>query len=162
MQQKLLLLIFVTMKIDEEIKQRKFENNFHKALINIHYTNSWYRDILNATFKAYDIHPQHYNILRILKGKYPEPVTPGYIKEVMLEKGTDLTRLLDKLERKNLIVRRICPSNRRNIDINITDGGILLLDKIHPVFIDLSNKISKNLSEKEAETLSNLLDKLRG
>lgn len=158
----LLFRTFANMKIENEIKQYQFESNVHKALINLLYTNNWHRDLLQSIFKEFDLQQQHYNILRILKGSHPEPVSPGYIKEVMLDKGTDLTRLLDKLERKSFIVRNLCPSNRRKIDINLTKEGLELLNRIRPVFNNLSNQISNNLTEDEAETLSNLLDKLRG
>lgn len=158
----LLFPIFVIMKIEDEIKQYKFESNLQKALINLLYTNNWHRDMLQSIFKEFDLQQQHYNILRILKGSHPEPVSPGYIKEVMLDKGTDLTRLLDKLERKFLIIRNLCPSNRRKIDINLTPLGLELLSKIRPIFNNLNDKISNNLSEDDAQLLSNLLDKLRG
>ena len=150
------------MKIEQEIKQYRFESNLHKALINLLYTNNWHRDLLQSIFKEFDLQQQHYNILRILKGSHPEPVSPGYIKEVMLDKGTDLTRLLDKLERKSLIVRKLCESNRRKIDINLTEQGLELLGRIRPVFNKLNEEISNNLSEVEAQQLSDLLDKLRG
>lgn len=158
----LLFRTFVIMKIEEEIKQYRFESNLHKALINLLYTNNWHRDLQQSIFKEFDLQQQHYNILRILKGSHPEPVSPGYIKEVMLDKGTDLTRLLDKLERKSLIVRKLCESNRRKIDITLTDKGLELLGRIKPVFNKLNEEISNNLSEGEAQQLSDLLDKLRG
>jgi DNA-binding MarR family transcriptional regulator len=158
----LLFRIFAFMKIEDEIKQEHFESNLHKALVNLLYTFNWHRDLLHSIFKQYDLQQQHYNILRILKGKHPEPVSPGYIKEVMLDKGTDLTRLLDKLERKNLINRKLCPSNRRKIDINLTSEGIALLDKVRPTFDKQHELLANNLTDNEAEMLSNLLDKLRG
>jgi len=162
LQQYLLFRTFVFMKIEDEIKQYRFESNVQKALINLLYTNNWHRDLLQGILRKFDLQQQHYNILRILKGKHPEPVSPGYIKDVMLDKGTDLTRLLDKLERKSLIIRKLCPSNRRKIDINLTERGLELLENIRPVFNEQNKFISEHLSSEEAQQLSDLLDKLRG
>lgn len=149
------------MEIDKLIKQARFKDSFQKAIINLLYTSNYFRDIHQSIFKKYDIQGQHYNLLRILKGKYPEPVTPGYIKDVMLDKGTDLTRLIDKLQKKGWVLRRICAHNKRQMDVTITDLGI---EKLNQMIDEVSaqDKILKKLSEEEYEMLSNLLDKMRG
>jgi len=108
------------------------------------------------------LQPQHFNILRILNGNYPNAVSPGYIKQVMIDKGVDLTRLLDKLDKLNLIKRNLCPSNRRKIDLNLTDEGILMLQKLSPHLDAHYLELKNNLTEAESEQLSLLLDKLRG
>ena len=151
------------MEIEKVIKQNtKFRSSHEKAAVNLIYTNSWFKDLQNALFKDHSILPQHYNVLRILKGRHPEPVSPGTIKEVMLEKNNDVTRLLDKLVTKGLAKRQLCPVNRRKMDINITDKGIkLLLELDEPMKKHLS-EMKKKLTEKEAEQLSQLLDKMRG
>lgn len=156
------MLIFVFMRIEDEIKQKVFDSNLQKSLINLIFTSNCYKDKLQKIFKEFDLSHQHYNILRILNGKHPESVTPGYIKEVMLEKGTDLTRILDKLDRKNLITRSVCPTNRRNIDIHITDAGIKLLDRISPILIQLEMTFAQRFDNEDAILLNHLLDKLRG
>ncbi len=156
------MLIFVIMRIEEEIKQKAFDSNLQKSLINLIFTSNCYKDKLQKIFKEFDLSYQHYNILRILNGKHPESVTPGYIKEVMLEKGTDLTRILDKLDRKKLITRSVCPTNRRNIDIHITDAGIKLLDSVYPKLNQLETAFAQQFSDEDAILLSHLLDKLRG
>lgn len=95
------------MEIEKEIKQSKFENLLQKAIINLFFTSNFIRDRILCILKDYDIQQQHYNVLRIINGQYPNPVSPGYIKEVMIDKGVDLTRLLDKLEKKRAYKKAI-------------------------------------------------------
>lgn len=149
------------MKIEKAIKQSKFESPIQKAVINIIYTANWFRDLQSELFKQHDILPQHYNVLRIIKGKHPQSVSPGDIKEVMLDKGTDVTRLVDKLVKRGLVKRSLCEENRRKIDINLTDKGLDFLKTLNDPMRKQYNTIKKQLSEKEAELLSDLLDKLR-
>ena len=149
------------MKIEQSIKQSKFESPFQKAVINIIYTANWLRDQQTELFKQHDILPQHYNVLRIVNGKHPKSVSPGDIKEVMLDKGNDVTRLVDKLVKMGLLKRSLCEENRRKIDIHLTDKGVKFLKEISEPMRKQYNNIKKVLSEKEAENLSNLLDKLR-
>ncbi|MBN8693713.1 MAG: winged helix DNA-binding protein [Bacteroidetes bacterium] len=149
------------MKIEQAIKQSKFESPFQKAVINIIYTANWLRDQQTELFKKHDILPQHYNVLRIVNGKHPKSVSPGDIKEVMLDKGNDVTRLVDKLVKMDLLKRSLCEENRRKIDINLTDKGVKFLKEINEPMRKQYLNMKKFLSEKEAETLSNLLDKLR-
>lgn len=149
------------MKIEQAIKQSKFESPFQKAVINIIYTANWLRDQQTELFKKHDILPQHYNVLRIVNGKHPKSVSPGDIKEVMLDKGNDVTRLVDKLVKMDLLKRSLCEENRRKIDINLTDKGVKFLKEINEPMRKQYLNMKKFLSEKEAESLSNLLDKLR-
>lgn len=149
------------MKIEQAIKQSKFESPFQKAVINIIYTANWLRDQQTELFKQHDILPQHYNVLRIVNGKHPKSVSPGDIKEVMLDKGNDVTRLVDKLVKMGFLKRSLCEENRRKIDINLTDKGVKFLKEVNEPMRKQYHNIKKVLSEKEAETLSNLLDKLR-
>lgn len=149
------------MKIEDEIKQYKFVDNYQKAIINLHFTSNWYRDRMSHIFKNHNLHFQHFNILRILKGKHPESVTPGYIKEVMLDKGTDLTRIIDKLQKFGLIERYPCPTNRRKVFINLTDQGINLLMDLNKEVDLIYDEVRNNLSIDEAILLNDLLDKIR-
>ena len=149
------------MKLEKAIKQNKFESPYQKAVINIIYTANWLRDQQLALFKQYDVLPQHYNVLRIIKGKHPEPVAPGDIKEVMLDKGNDVTRLVDKLVKMGLLKRSLCEENRRKIDIALTDKGLKFLKELNEPMRKQFNNIKKQMSEKETGQLSDLLDKLR-
>ena len=149
------------MKFEEEIKQSKFEDEWQKALLNIQYTGNWLGDSLMKIAKKYDINDQHYNILRILRGKHPNCMCPGDIKSVLLNKRGDLTRLLDKLTKMELIERNINPENRRMVNVAITPRGLNLLEKMNPEVQDIEN-LRANISREEANLLSEILDKLRG
>lgn len=147
------------MGIKEEIKQSSFESNRVMSIINVFYTANWLRDKGQPIYKKHGILSQHYNILRIVKGKYPKPVSPGDIKDVMLDKGRDLTRLIDKLVSLGFVERKLCEHNRRKMEITITAKG---LNIVEAVSVDNDKMFSQlNLSEDEALQLSNLLDKIR-
>src|SRR5690554_454998 len=96
------------MRIEEAIKQGKFRNNYQKAVVNLIFTSNWLRDAQGEFFKEYDILPQHFNALRIIKGRHPKPVSAGEIKEVLLDKASDVTRLLDKLVNLGYVHRQLC------------------------------------------------------
>ncbi|MFN6038134.1 MAG: MarR family winged helix-turn-helix transcriptional regulator [Bacteroidota bacterium] len=149
------------MKIEEAIKQNRFDSSHQKAIINIIYTANWIRDRQCELFVKHELLPQHYNILRILKGKHPGPSSPGQIKEVMLDKSNDITRLIDKLVKKGLAKRNLCETNRRKIDVFITVKGLSLLKEINEPFKKHISALKKIISVKEAENLSELLDKFR-
>ncbi len=135
----------------------KFKNNRSKALLNILYTANWINSYQNEFFKSFGISPQQYNILRILKGAN-EPLNVQTIKDRMVERSPNATRLMDKLCAKNYIERLACPGDRRVVKIAITQAGNNLLESIP---ISLTDGLLKNLNEEEAEQLSNLLDKMR-
>ncbi|MGE5944513.1 MAG: MarR family winged helix-turn-helix transcriptional regulator [Flavobacteriales bacterium] len=135
----------------------KFANNKIKALLNILYTANWISSYQNDFFKAYGISPQQYNILRILKGA-GEPLNVQIVKDRMIERSPNTTRLMDKLCAKKYIERLACPEDRRAVKVAITQEGKNLLESIPA---NLDNKLLKNLNEEEAEQLSNLLDKMR-
>jgi MarR family 2-MHQ and catechol resistance regulon transcriptional repressor len=135
----------------------KFSDNKVKALLNIIYTANWVNSHQNTFFKPFKISPQQFNILRILRGA-GEPLKVQTIKERMLERAPNATRLMDKLCAKNLIERIPCPEDRRVVHIAITNDGLKLLE-------DISKKMDfdflENLTENEAGILSDLLDKIR-
>lgn len=142
--------------ISKEINSR-FPNNKVKALLNIIYTANWINNQKITFFKPFGISPQQFNILRILRGT-KEPLKVNTIKERMLERAPNATRLMDKLCAKQLIERIACPDDRRVVHIKITKKGLSLLDKISK---QMHLDFLKNLNEKEAEQLSDLLDKIR-
>jgi len=135
----------------------KFANSKVKALLNIIYTANWINSHQNAFFKPYGISPQQYNILRILRGA-KEPLKVQVIKERMLERAPNATRLMDKLCAKKFIDRLPCPEDRRVVHIAITKEGLALLKDIDENF---NQDLLKNLTLKEANLLSDLLDKIR-
>ena len=142
--------------ISKDIKS-KFTSNKVKALINIKYTSNWLSSRENEFFKPYGISPQQYNILRILRGS-KDKIKVQIVKDRMIERATNATRLMDKLCDKNLIERERCEHDRRVVYVKISEVGLGLLSSIDNIknvsFLD-------NLSEEEAATLSNLLDKIR-
>lgn len=134
-----------------------FPNKKVKALLNIIYTANWITSDQNTFFKPFGISPQQYNILRILKGS-KKALKVQTIKDRMLERAPNATRLMDKLCDKALIARLPCPEDRRVVHIDITKKGIQLLDIISKT---QKKEYLKNLTEDEAGQLSNLLDKMR-
>ena len=134
-----------------------FANNRIKALLNILYTANWISNHQNDFFKSFGISPQQYNILRILNGA-DEPLNVQVIKDRMIERSPNATRLMDKLCAKEFIVRLPCEHDRRVVKIAITENGKHLLKSIPDNF---NNQLLKNLNESEAEQLSQLLDKMR-
>jgi DNA-binding MarR family transcriptional regulator len=148
-------------KIEEEIKQKHFHTAREKALINLIFTHNWLQNNFRSLFKAKDITIQQYNVLRILRGKHPDFVNPNYVKEVMLDKNPDLTRLCDRLVSSGLITRCVDPENKRKVNLRITDQGLKLLQEFDPLMEKL-NQTMVHLSEEESSHLSDLLDKLRG
>ena len=136
----------------------KFENNRIKAMLNILYTANYITSYQNDFFKTYGLSPQQYNILRILRGA-KEPIKVQTIKERMVERAPNLTRLTDKLCDKKLINRIAFPEDRRVVLIEITKSGLNLLDKIKPN--NPSHNLIDKLTEEEAGRLSDLLDKMR-
>ena len=135
----------------------KFENNRIKALLNIIYTANWITSCQNEFFKDFGISPQQYNILRILKGA-GIPLNVQTIKDRMLERAPNATRLMDKLCAKELIERIPSEHDRRVVKISITSKGLDLLKSIPSNF---NKDLLKNLNETEAKQLSDLLDKMR-
>lgn len=135
----------------------KFASNKVKALLNIIYTANWISSIQNEFFKPYGISPQQFNILRILRGA-GEPLKVQTIKERMIERAPNATRLMDKLCDKRYINRLPCPEDRRVVHIAITKQGLQLLTDIDASF---KNNLLDNLTEEEAGKLSDLLDKIR-
>lgn len=149
------------MNILEAINQKSFDSSFEKAVVNLLYTYNWYRDKNQGVFQSFGLRMQHYNVLRILKGSFPNPLSPGEIKEVMLDKAPDLTRLIDKLVDMDLVDRHICPNNRRKMDVLITKKGEQILHEINDKQKNIETSQGNKLTEEEAEQLSNLLDKFR-
>lgn len=149
------------MNIEQAIRQERFSDAIEKAVVNIIYTSNWLRDVQNTILKQHDLLVQHYNALRIIKGRYPAAISPGEIKEVMLDKANDLTRLLDKLTEKGLVKRTVCEENRRKVDIVMTPKGVKFLEKLQSELSGLKIDVKQRITDKEAIQLSNLLDKLR-
>ncbi|WP_073286397.1 MarR family winged helix-turn-helix transcriptional regulator [Hymenobacter psychrotolerans] len=149
------------MKIEDEIKQPTFRDAYQKAYINLLYTAGWLEQRQAAAFKPFGVTLPQFNILRILRGQHPKPATVNLLIERMLDKTSNASRIVDKLESKALVTRKVCPSNRRAVDIRITDAGLELLSQMDVAMAQNPTGL-QHLSEEEAAQLSVLLDKIRG
>ncbi|MEW6702091.1 MAG: MarR family transcriptional regulator [Bacteroidota bacterium] len=149
------------MKLEKEIKQSKFRNEYHKLAVNVIYTYGWLMNLQTQLFAKYDVTSNQFNILRILRGQYPNCATVNLLKERMLDKMSDASRLVERLRVKGLVKRELSLHDRRRVDVIITEKGLKLLsriDKLNEQF----DALFKNLSNPEAKKLNDLLDKLRG
>ena len=149
------------MRIEEEIKQSQFEDAYHKMVVNVMFTARFVELKFERIFKKHGLTSQQYNVLRILRGQFPQPICAGDVLSRMLDQSSNITRLMEKLLQKGLVERNINESNRRMHDIVITEKGLELLEKISPDFNELMEDY-RNISSKEAESVSDLLDQFRG
>jgi DNA-binding MarR family transcriptional regulator len=147
------------MGIEKDINQQKFRNEYQKAGINLIYTFNWVSEKMKVLFEDHDITPQQFNILRILRGAHG-PLSTLQIRERMLDKMSDTSRIVDRLLLKSFVKKNICKTDRRLVDITITKKGEKLLQDL-----DMRNQqmdaVFGNLCEEEAKTLNQLLDKIR-
>ena len=148
------------MKIEEEIRQPTFRNSYQKAVINLIFTSSWLTGKQEEFFKPFGITGQQFNILRILKGQHPKSISATAIKSRMLDKNSDVSRLIDRLIVKKLVEKKICPSDKRAADILITETGLEILEALSKKQKEIDGILG--LTDEEATQLSDLLDKARG
>jgi len=149
------------MKLEDEIKQKKFKNEYHKLAVNLIYTHGWLLNHQSQFFKKFQITGAQYNILRILRGQHPNPASINLLKERMLDKMSDTSRLVERLRQKGLVEREVCPNDRRKVEVVITEKGMELLKSMDNME-DHFEIIFKNLKTNEAQLLNEYLDKLRG
>ena len=149
------------MRLEDEIKQPYFKDPFEKAILNVRFTNGWLDQIILCTLKQYGLSEEQYNVLRILKGQHPTPSPLQLISKRMLNRMSNVTRLVEKLRVNELVTREICPENRRKVDILITDKGLALLDEIAPV-LNAELHRHQHITAEETIELNRILDKFRG
>lgn len=150
-----------SMKLEDEIKQKKFTSEFHKAQVNILFTASWVNSQVIPVMKPYGISSQQFNIMRILRGQHPNPAPLKLLTERMIDKMSNTSRLVEKLVQKKLVERKICKDNRRQIDISLTEKGMDVINKISDD-MDKFFKRKQEITPEEAKELNRILDKLRG
>jgi len=148
------------MGIDTDIQQNKFLNNYQRASVNILFTYGWMMEKIKEILEPADITPQQFNILRILRGSHPKPLSTLQIRERMLDKMSDTSRIVDRMIAKGLVNKAISRKDRRLVDIIISPKGLKLIRKLDSRQREL-DEILKNISAKEAATLSKILDKVR-
>ncbi len=149
------------MRIEDEIQSTKFEDNYQKVVINIAYTEGWLNNLIRPYFEKYNLTNQQFNILRILRGQYPKPATVNLLKERMIDKMSDASRIVDRLVQKELVSRCTNTKDRRAVDVRISEKGLDILAKMDVEF-KTKDFLKTSLTPQEAATLSDLLDKLRG
>lgn len=151
-----------SMSIETDIKQATpFKTPYHRLMVNLIYTGNWVADSQMRMLKPFGLTLQQYNVLRILRGQYPDPVKVSDITERMLDKMSNASRLVDKLVAKKFVQRTECPSDRRAVDVVITEQGLSLLKRLDIYQEQWSDLQKVKLSEEEAVSLSQLLDRLR-
>ena len=149
------------MELEKEIKQnKKFKSEHHKMAVNIAYTANWLYSIHSCYLKKQGLTPEQFNILRILRGQYPQPATVNVLIDRMLNKMSNASRLVDKLVVKKLVDRRTCKEDRRAVDVLITKRGLEVLDELDKAEKDWLKPLGK-LNAEEAKKMNQLLDKLR-
>jgi DNA-binding MarR family transcriptional regulator len=149
------------MSLEKEIKQEKFQNEFEKVAVNILFTASWLYNMNAARLKPHAITPEQYNVLRILRGSHPKALMLADVTCRMIDKNSNATRLVEKLRQKGLLKREICENNRRQVDISITEKGLLTLKKVDAQ-AEAWMETLKGITKTEAQELNRILDKLRG
>lgn len=149
------------MRLEEAIKQKEFKDQYNKAIVNLLYTQSFIVTKQSSLFKPLALSPEQYNVLRILKGQKGSPITVSSIQERMLNKMSNASRLVEKLKQKGMVVREECPTDRRQVDILITEKGLNVLSQLHNQMHELNRSLIQ-LNEAEVDQLNFLLDKLRG
>ncbi|HMB91363.1 MAG TPA: MarR family transcriptional regulator [Rhodothermales bacterium] len=149
------------MQLEEEIQPQPFKSVYHRLAVNLHYTAGWFMRTSGAWLDPYDLSLQQYNILRILRGQHPTPCTATVLLERMVDPMSNVSRLVEKLRQKGLVARCTCRTDRRAVDVLITDQGLALLDDLDRAEAEWLETF-KTLDAEEVETLNSLLDKLRG
>lgn len=147
------------MRLEEAIRSQ-FRNEQHKALLNIYFTNSLLQSHYKDLMRPFDLTPQQFNVLRILKGQYPESVRIGLVKERMIDRNSDMTRLVQRMVQKGLIERVTCPTDKRQFNLKITIRGIEVVDEMSVSVAEFEDDL-KALSDAECKTLNELLDRFR-
>jgi DNA-binding MarR family transcriptional regulator len=150
------------MRIEEEIKQKKFDNELVKATINILFTSSYVSMVQSQVLSPFDISWQQFNILRILRGRKGKPASLKTISERMIDRSSNTSRLVEKLRSKKLVERKINEEDRRKVDIFITNEGMELIEKASDAMDTSMKEEMSHLTEEEAAKLNDLLDKFRG
>jgi DNA-binding MarR family transcriptional regulator len=148
------------MSIETDIKQKKFRSPYQRLVINLIYTSNWLGHRQLEIFKEHDLTPEQYNVLRILRGQHPNPIKVSDISDRMLDKNSNTSRLIDKLLLKDFVKRTSCPSDRRAVDVVITEPGLEQLALLDPKIEAWENALS-GITCEEADAVSALLDKLR-
>jgi DNA-binding MarR family transcriptional regulator len=145
--------------VEDIIQQKKFTDDYHRAYVGFAYLYNQIDYIQQQLFKEYGVTPQQYNALRILRGQHPKPATVGLIKERMIDRNSDASRIVERLRKANFVERVTCENDRRAVDVVITEKGLALLKKLDPI-VNTINDPLKTLDATEIAELNAMLDKI--
>lgn len=154
-------VIVATMGIEQDIKQSKFKTEYNKLIVNVFFTNNWLTWHNQRILKPFGLTIQQYNVLRILRGQYPNPATVNMIIERMMDRMSNASRIVDKLESKGLVLRQQCKDDRRAVDVIISEAGLQMLSDLDKNMREFELSLNSTLPEADAQQLNLLLDKLR-
>ncbi|NJL11620.1 MAG: MarR family transcriptional regulator [Microscillaceae bacterium] len=147
-------------KIEDKLAQKKFQNEWHKLRVNLLHTASWLKNEVADFLAPYGITQPQFNILRIVRGHHPEPLSTLQIRERMIDRMSDTSRMVERLVKKSLLRKEPCTHDKRLVNIYITEAGLSLLFLIDQKMPQL-DAVTQGLDEAEAQLLNALLDKLR-
>jgi DNA-binding MarR family transcriptional regulator len=147
--------------IGEEIQQAEFSDVYQKLGINILFTAAWFGEKNRMALKDFDISLPQCNVLRILRGQKGKAISVAGLCERMIDKSSNASRIVDKLETRKLVSRRVCDKDRRQVDVFITEKGFSLLEELDEKVPTFKTIMSKQLSAKDAEALNFALDQIR-
>ncbi len=150
------------MKLENEIQMTRFVSQEQRTWLNLLVTANRCTAEMNGIFKKYGLTEQQYNVMRILRGMYPDSGNLFEIQERMIDKNSNATRLVDKLRQKGLVEQKPCVQNRRKVEIKITDEGLKLLSEVDPEMEDSIKRLFVRLNDTEIKQLDELLEKFRG
>lgn len=154
-------LVTTNMKIEDIIKSTVTLSPAKRAVLNVMFADMIVTDHFNDILKPFDLSPEQYNVLRILRGQKGKPANMCTIQERMIAKTSNTTRLVDKLLLKELVTREICPDNRRKMEVEITQKGLDVLAEIDPKSVEHENYFASKLTSEELDLFNNLLEKYR-
>lgn len=149
------------MKLEDAIKSSKFADERHKATVNMLYSAYWLKHNFSAALKAQDLTMEQHNVLRILKGKHPGEMCVKDIASRIVEKSSNVPRIIDRLVAKKLVKRATSKEDKRETLISLTEKGITTVDQARKVIDEITGNII-HLTEEEAKTLNDILEKMRG
>lgn len=148
------------MGIEKDIQQQHFQSESQKAIVNLVYTYHWITEKIKTMLSQDGITMQQFNILRILRGSDPQPLSTLTIRERMLDKMSDTSRIVDRLVLKGWVIKRTCANDKRLVDVSITKDGKRILEKIDKRIDDM-NAVVSSLSQQDLKRLNELLDQMR-
>ena len=154
------MLFLQQMKIEEAIKQKRFKNEKVKASIYIIYTANWLQDVMRQFFDRYDLSNQQYNVLRILRGQYPVAISTCDIRSRMLDKMSDVSRIVARLSTAGLVTQKSNAKDKRLVDVKISAKGLRLLETIDHDMEEMET-VMNGITNAEAKQLNDILDKLK-